>query len=90
MRRKDLALSWVLAFCCLFIGALESAVAQDTSTPEEQAQGIEVTAKWESNPLDDAVNKQCEAAFKRLGDVHDVHVLLCPALLSEFNGIKYT
>jgi hypothetical protein len=21
--------------------------------------------------------------------VHDVHVLLCPALLSEFNGMKY-
>jgi hypothetical protein len=30
-----------------------------------------------------------EAAFKRLSDVHDVHVLLCPALLSEFNGMKY-
>jgi hypothetical protein len=35
------------------------------------------------------VNKQGEAAFKRLSDVHDVHVLLCPALLSEFNGMKY-
>jgi hypothetical protein len=35
------------------------------------------------------VNKQGEAAFKRLSDVHDVHVPLCPALLSEFNGMKY-
>jgi hypothetical protein len=90
MRRKDLALSGVLALCCLFMGAVESAVAQDTSTPDERAQWVEVTHKLESSPLDDAVNKQGEAAFKRLGDVHDVHVLLCPALLSEFNGMKYT
>ncbi len=36
------------------------------------------------------MNKQGEAAFKRLSDVHDVHVLLCPALLSEFNGMRYS
>ena len=35
------------------------------------------------------MNKQGEAAFKRLSDVHDVHVPLCPALLTEFNGMKY-
>ncbi len=52
-------------------------------------QWVEVTHKLESAPLDDSVNKQGEAAFKRLSDVHDVHVLLCPALLSEFNGMKY-
>jgi hypothetical protein len=39
--------------------------------------------------LDDSVNKQGEAALKRLSDVHDIHVPLCPALLSEFNGMKY-
>jgi hypothetical protein len=65
------------------------ASGQDTSTPEERAQWAEVTHKLESAPLDDSVNKQGEAAFKRLSDVHDVHVLLCPALLSEFNGMKY-
>jgi hypothetical protein len=36
------------------------------------------------------VNKQGELALKRLSDVHDVHVPLCPALLSEFSGMKYT
>ena len=66
-----------------------TASAQDTSTPEERAQWVEATHKLESAPLDDSVNKQGEAAFKRLSDVHDVHVLLCPALLSEFNGMKY-
>jgi hypothetical protein len=35
------------------------------------------------------MNKQGEVAFKRLSDEHDVHVLLCPALLNEFNGMKY-
>jgi len=63
--------------------------AQDTSTPEERAQWAAITHQLESSPLDDSVNKQGEAAFKRLSDVHDVHVLLCPALLSEFNGMKY-
>jgi hypothetical protein len=81
-------LSWILA-----VGVLSTLTArvsaQNTSTPEERAQWVEVTHKLESSSLDDSVNKQGEAAFKRLSDVHDVHVLLCPALLSEFNGMKY-
>jgi hypothetical protein len=68
---------------------VQRAAAQDTSTPEERAQWAAITHQLESSPLDDSVNKQGEAAFKRLSDVHDVHVLLCPALLSEFNGMKY-
>ena len=48
-----------------------------------------ITRQLESSPLDDNVNKQGEAAFQRLSDVHDVHVPLCPTLLSEFNGMKY-
>jgi hypothetical protein len=81
-------LSWVLAVGVLSI-LTARASTQDTSTPEERAQWAEVTHKLESAPLDDSVNKQGEAAFKRLSDVHDVHVLLCPALLNEFNGMKY-
>ena len=68
---------------------VQRAAAQDTSTPEERAQWAAITYQLESSPLDDSVNKQGEAAFKRLSDVHDVHVLLCPALLGEFNGMKY-
>jgi hypothetical protein len=80
---------------CLLVVAITSIVyttasAQDTSTPEERMQWVEVTHKLESSPLDDSVNKQGEAAFKRMGDVHDFHVLLCPAFLTEFNGMKYT
>jgi len=52
-------------------------------------QWVEVTHKLESAPTDESVNKQGEAALKRLSDVHDIHVPLCPALLSEFNGMKY-
>jgi hypothetical protein len=63
--------------------------AQDTSTPEERTQWVEVTHKLESAPLDDGVNQQGEAALRRLSDVHDIHVPLCPAILSEFNGMKY-
>jgi len=81
--------SWTLALgCCLWV-FISMASAQDTSTPAERAQWAEVTHKLESAPLDDSVNQQGEAAFKRLSDVHDIHVLLCPALLSEFNGMKY-
>ncbi len=79
---------------CLLVLAIVSTVcttasAQDTSTPEERNQWAEVTHKLESNPLDDSVNKQGDAAFKRMSDAHDFHVLLCPALLTEFNGMKY-
>jgi len=63
--------------------------AQETSTPEERAQWVAITHKLESAPLDDNVNQQGETALKRLSDVHDIHVPLCPAMLSEFNGMKY-
>lgn len=81
-------ISWLLAAGGLSI-LTATASAQDTSTAEERAQWAEVTNKLESAPLDKSVNKQGEPAFKRLSDVHDVHVLLCPALLNEFNGLKY-
>ena len=88
MRNRDLAWGWILGVGVLSM-LIGRAAGQDTSTPEERMQWVEVTHKLESAPLDDSVNKQGEAAFKRLSDVHDVHVLLCPALLSEFNGMKY-
>jgi hypothetical protein len=88
MSGKSVTWSWV-ALCCLVALTFHRAAAQDTSTPEERKQWVEITHKLESAPLDDGVNKQGEAALKRLSDVHDVHVLLCPALLSEFNGMKY-
>jgi hypothetical protein len=75
--------------CFLFGAITPRTAAQGTSTPEERAQWVEITHKLESSPLDDSMNQQGEAAFKRLSDVHDVHVLLCPALLGEFNGMKY-
>jgi hypothetical protein len=81
--------SWILVLSCFVSLLVSGASAQDTSTPEERAQWVEITHKLESSPLDESVNKQGESAFKRLSDVHDVHVLLCPALLSEFNGMKY-
>lgn len=82
-----------LGWCALALGFLTmmgpGAAAQDTSTPEERAQWVAITHQLENSPLDDSVNKQGESAFKRLSDVHDVHVPLCPALLREFNGMKY-
>ena len=88
MRNRYLALGWILVVGVLSALTATSA-AQETSTPEERKQWVEVTHKLESSPLDDSVNKQGDAALKRLSDVHDVHVLLCPALLTEFNGMKY-
>jgi len=88
MRNIYLIWGWFLLLWILPVLAV-AASAQDISTPEERAQWAAITHQLESAPLDDNVNKQGEAAFKRLSDVHDVHVLLCPALLSEFNGMKY-
>src|SRR5882724_8180607 len=88
MQNRCAVLAYLLVVAIISTGCT-TASAQDTSTPEERMRWVEVTHKLESSPLDDSVNKQGEAAFKRLSDVHDVHVLLCPALLSEFNGMKY-
>jgi len=79
----------IFALVFLLGATVSKASAQGTSTPEERAQWVEITHKLESAPLDDSVNKQGEEALKRLSDVHDIHVGLCPALLSEFNGMKY-
>ena len=70
-------------------GFLRRARAQETSTPEERAQWVEITHKLESNPLDENVNKDAESALNRLSNVHDIHVPLCPVLLREFNDAKY-
>ena len=89
MRNARGVLVWLPTLSFLFLATALRTSAQATSTPEERVQWVETTHKLESSPLDDSVNKQGEAAFKRLSDVHDVHVLLCPALLTEFNGMKY-
>ena len=78
-----------LLWFLLPLATVPRASAQGTSTREERAQWVEVTRKLETIPLDDSVNQQGEAALKRLSDVHDVHVPLCPGLLGEFNEAKY-
>ena len=88
MRNKWLAWSWSLVFG-LCVVMTQRAAAQGTSTPEERARWAEITHKLESNPLDESVNKDGEAALNALGNAHDIHVPLCPALLGEFNDAKY-
>ena len=90
MRNARAALIWLPTLSFLFLTTALRTSAQATSTPEERAQWVETTHKLESAPLDDSVNKQGDAALKRLSDVHDIHVPLCPALLNEFSGMKYT
>jgi hypothetical protein len=88
MKNRYAELAFLLVVAIISI-VCTTASAQDTSTPEERMQWAEVTHKLETSPLDDSVDKQGEAAFKRMQDVHDFHVLLCPALLTEFSGTKY-
>lgn len=73
----------------LLVAAASKAVAQGTSTPEERAQWVEITHKLENSPLDPAIDKEGESALKQVSDAHDIHVPLCPTILSEFNGMKY-
>lgn len=89
MRNARAVLLLLPTLSFLFLATALRTSAQATSTPEERAQWVETTHKLESSPLDDSVNKQGDAALKRLSDVHDIHVPLCPALLSEFSGMKY-
>jgi hypothetical protein len=83
------SLSWIVLGCSIAF-MIRFATAQGTSTPEERAQWVEITHKLQSMPLDENVNKQGEAALKEVSDAHDIHVPLCPGLLSGFNGLKYT
>src|SRR5262249_22658405 len=82
---------WVLVLMLAVFSATSTrkATGQGTSTPEERTRWVEVTHKLESNPLDESVNKDGEAALNALGNAHDIHVPLCPALLGEFNDAKY-
>jgi carboxypeptidase Q len=89
MRNVRSALLCLPVLLFLLLATALRSSAQATSTPEERMQWVEVTHKLETAPLDDSVSQQGEAAFKRLSDVHDVHVVLCSALLNEFNGMKY-
>jgi hypothetical protein len=89
MRNARAALKWLPTLSLLFLTAALRTSGQATSTPEERAQWVEITHKLESSPLDDSVNKQGESALKQVSEAHDVHVPLCPSLLSEFNGMKY-
>jgi hypothetical protein len=69
MRNTRAVLVWLSTLSFLFLATALRTSAQATSTPEERMQWVEVTHKLESIPLDDSVNKQGEAAFKRLSDV---------------------
>ncbi len=90
MRVRHSILRWALIVSCLSMVTVQSAPAQDTSTPEERTQWVGITRQLETAPLDEAVGKQGESALKRLIDVHDFHVPLCASFFAEFNGMKYT
>ena len=84
------ALVWLAVLSLLFLATALKASAQATSTPEERALWVETKHKLENSPLDDSVNKQGEVALKQVSDAHDIHVPLCPGLLSGFSGMKYS
>jgi len=79
----------IFALAFLLGAAASKAPAQGTSTAEERAQWVEITHKLENSPLDATVDKEGESALKQVSDAHDIHVPLCPGMLSEFNGMKY-
>jgi carboxypeptidase Q len=79
----------ILALAFLVGVVASKAPAQGTSTPEERAQWVEITHKLENSPLDASIDKEGESVLKQVSDAHDIHVPLCPVILSEFNGMKY-
>jgi hypothetical protein len=88
MPKKSIYLCLAL---CSFLGwtTVFRANAQDTSTPEERTRWVEVARKLETQPFDKDTVKQGEWALKRIIEVHDVHVPLCPSILGGFLGTKY-
>jgi hypothetical protein len=79
----------ILLFGFVPITITPNSSAQVASTAEERAQWVETTHKLEKSPLDASIDEQGESALKQVSEAHDIHVPLCPALLSEFNGMKY-
>ncbi len=64
MQNRYTALASLLVVSIISI-VCATASAQDTSTPEERMQWVEVTHKLESSPLDASVSQQGEAASTR-------------------------
>ena len=86
MNKKRTAWILCVGLCALVMASRGS--PQATSTPEERARWVETTRELEINPLDAGVDQQGELVLRAITDAHDIHVGLCPALLSEFNELK--
>jgi len=87
MRVRGLVAVCIITGCVATLSA-GGAAAKDTSTPEERKQWVEITRKLESDPLNKGLNKEGDAALKRVTDVKDFHVLLCPELYNVFGGLN--
>lgn len=78
----------LLAICMASIAVQ----AQDTSTPEERARVVAITQKLEQSPLDKGLKNDRDWAIKRMIEVKDIHVPLCPGILGDgyfSSGYKY-
>lgn len=76
MRR---VLSTLIVFATFLVPAL---TAQTTSTPEEHAHWLDVLHKLQAEPLAPANVSEGEHVFKRLVEVTDFHMTICP-IISE-------
>jgi hypothetical protein len=72
----------------LLLMGLNSKVV-NPSTSEQRAKWVEITRKLETAPLEKNSNLQAEAVIKEIEEAHDIHVGLCPTLLSDLNGLQY-
>lgn len=63
-----------------------AAHAQKTSTPEERTHWTEVLHKLEAKPNDPQNVSDAEAVFKRLIEVSDFHMVICPVFTELPSG----
>jgi len=71
-----------LAILAIAFSLCSVAFAQDstTSTPEERAHWVEVLHSLEAQPTNPANVSAGEAVFKRLIEVKDFHMTICPVI----------
>lgn len=81
-------LVFILGITCVMF-SMSEALSQATST-QERARWVEITRKLEMDPLDEALSRQGDATIKEIENDHSIVVGLCPDVLYEFNGMKYT
>lgn len=79
---------FLVSFAVLALAS--TALAQETSSPEDRARIVAISQKLESNPLAKDLVPEREWAIKRIIEVSDISVPVCATVLGDYFKYKYS